>query len=113
MSTLWVREHNRVCDVLRRRWPAWTDDRLYNTARNVVVGEMMAIMMDDVINVHSDHSLSLKHKPDIYRDQYRNVNGSTTPFELLLTAMWPSALPDDFDNAQPTNSAFFSDDRSV
>jgi len=113
ISTLWVREHNRVCDMLRQQWPTWTDNRLYNTARNVIVGEMMAIMMNDVINVHSGHSLSLKHKPDIYRDWTKNVNDFTTPFELLLTAMWPSGLPENFNHASLMNFVFFSDDRSV
>ncbi|HET7530145.1 MAG TPA: peroxidase family protein [Mycobacteriales bacterium] len=35
MATLFVKEHNAVCDALAAAYPGWDDDRLYRTARLV------------------------------------------------------------------------------
>jgi hypothetical protein len=36
MFTLFVLEHNAVCDALRRDYPGWTDEELYQRARLVI-----------------------------------------------------------------------------
>jgi hypothetical protein len=36
MHTLFAREHNLLCDELRARYRAWSDDRIYHTARLIV-----------------------------------------------------------------------------
>ncbi len=33
MATVFIREHNAICDALRREYPQWTDDELYERAR--------------------------------------------------------------------------------
>ncbi|PVD22404.1 hypothetical protein C0Q70_18215 [Pomacea canaliculata] len=38
-STIWMREHNRVCDILAAAHPEWDDERLFQTARLVILGE--------------------------------------------------------------------------
>lgn len=110
MSTLWVREHNRVCDILLRQWPAWTDDQIYMTASKIVIGQMTRIMMNDVINVV--HKYSLKHKPELFYDLLQNINCSNTPIELLLISMGSSSLPDNFKNVT-MDSVLFGNNRSV
>lgn len=92
MSSLWAREHNRVCDLLMQEWPSWTDDEIYQTARRIVVGEMMTIMMNDIMDVHVAHLYPTKLRPDMFRfiDRHESVGISSTPFELFLTTMWPT-----------------------
>lgn len=92
MSVLWIREHNRVCDVLVRKWPSWTDDEVYKIARRIVTGEMMGIMMNDIIGVHTGHAYPVKLKPEIFDDRLENVNVFETPFELFLITMWPTGF---------------------
>ncbi|WP_239377445.1 peroxidase family protein [Frankia sp. Cj5] len=36
MHTLFAREHNLLCDELRRQYRGWTDERIYQTARLIV-----------------------------------------------------------------------------
>jgi len=36
LHTLFVREHNLLCDELRARYGGWSDDRVYHTARLIV-----------------------------------------------------------------------------
>lgn len=38
-ATLWLREHNRVCDLLKRDHPTWSDEQLFQTARLILIGE--------------------------------------------------------------------------
>lgn len=37
-TTLWIREHNRVCDILAKEHPDWDDERLFQTSRLIVHG---------------------------------------------------------------------------
>lgn len=41
-ATLWLREHNRVCDLLKRDHPTWSDEQLFQTARLILIGEEQA-----------------------------------------------------------------------
>ena len=38
-STIWMREHNRVCGILAGIHPEWDDERLFQTAKLVILGE--------------------------------------------------------------------------
>lgn len=40
-ATIWLREHNRVCDVLQEVHPDWDDERLFQTTRLILIGEGM------------------------------------------------------------------------
>lgn len=39
-ATIWLREHNRVCDVLKEVHPDWDDERLFQTTKLVLIGEI-------------------------------------------------------------------------
>ena len=37
-QTIWMREHNRVCDILREEHPDWDDERLFQTGKLITLG---------------------------------------------------------------------------
>lgn len=38
-ATIWLREHNRVCDILKAEHPTWDDEQLFQTTRLIIIGE--------------------------------------------------------------------------
>ncbi|MCB0655564.1 MAG: T9SS type A sorting domain-containing protein [Saprospiraceae bacterium] len=47
IHTLFVREHNRQCDVLAAEHPDWNDEQLYQYARKMVGGIIQAIVYEE------------------------------------------------------------------
>ena len=48
MSTIWLREHNRICDILLAEHPDWDDERLYQTAKLIVLAENLKITVEGI-----------------------------------------------------------------
>ena len=38
-ATIWLREHNRVCDVLKKGHPHWEDEEIFQKGKLVITGE--------------------------------------------------------------------------
>lgn len=47
LHTLWVREHNDLCDELALKFPSWDDDRLYNMARKINGAQFQKIVLEE------------------------------------------------------------------
>ncbi len=45
-ATIWLREHNRVCDILKAEHPTWDDEQLFQTARFIIIGECNLVSTD-------------------------------------------------------------------
>ena len=40
-ATIWMREHNRLCDILTELHPEWDDERYFQTAKLILLGRFM------------------------------------------------------------------------
>ncbi len=38
-AAIWLREHNRVCTILRKEHPHWEDERLYQAGKLIITGK--------------------------------------------------------------------------
>lgn len=66
-SIIFFREHNRICKILQKNNPTWNDERLYQTARNILVAITCKITIEDYIVGHIAYKLKypLKFRPEI------------------------------------------------
>ncbi|MCZ4279926.1 hypothetical protein O4H49_03995 [Kiloniella laminariae] len=94
ISTLFLREHNRLCDELALRNPDWDDERLFQTARNINIVLLLKIVIEDYINHISPV------KPPIFmvdnsfpeEEQWYRTNWIALEFDLLYR--WHGLIPD-------------------
>lgn len=72
LHTLWVREHNDICEELSSKFPSWDDDRLYNVARKINGAEFQKIVLEEFYP-----AIVGKRLPP-----YRGFQGLTNPIML-------------------------------
>lgn len=109
MNTLWLREHNRLARELGARNPDWDDDRVFETARNIVIVQFIKIVVEDYINHIAPFAVSLKADPKVaWGAQWNKPNWITTEFSLLYR--WHSLIPDTIvwgGDALPVGPSYF------
>lgn len=96
-----------MCDELVKKWPTWTDDKVYSIAKNIVLVQMMRIMLNDILDV--EH---LKYDPETFHDHLKSINNFNTPFELMLTTILPTGVPEELDYVK-MHPILSNDNRSI
>uniref|UniRef100_A0A8C5H0C7 Prostaglandin G/H synthase 1 n=1 Tax=Gouania willdenowi TaxID=441366 RepID=A0A8C5H0C7_GOUWI len=94
-ATLWLREHNRVCDVLKAEHPTWDDDQLFQTTRLIIIGETIRIVIEEYVQHLSGYLLQLKFDPTLlFNSQFQYGNRIALEFSQLYH--WHPLMPDSF-----------------
>ncbi|XP_056602967.1 prostaglandin G/H synthase 1 isoform X1 [Triplophysa dalaica] len=94
-ATLWLREHNRVCDILKKEHPSWGDEQLFQTARLIIIGETIRIVIEDYVQHLSGYLLKLKFDPSLlFTSQFQYQNRIAVEFNQLYH--WHPLMPDSF-----------------
>ncbi|XP_053549836.1 prostaglandin G/H synthase 2 [Bombina bombina] len=94
-ATIWLREHNRVCDVLMKEHPEWDDERLFQTARLILIGETIKIVIEDYVQHLSGYNFKLKFEPQLlFNQRFQYQNRIAAEFNTLYH--WHPLLPDSF-----------------
>ncbi|KAM3839509.1 prostaglandin G/H synthase 2 [Vipera latastei] len=94
-ATLWLREHNRVCAVLKGEHPEWDDERLFQTARLILTGETIKIVIEDYVQHLSGYHFKLKFDPELlFNQRFQYQNRIAAEFNTLYH--WHPLLPDTF-----------------
>ncbi|KAL0276475.1 UNVERIFIED_CONTAM: hypothetical protein PYX00_004040 [Menopon gallinae] len=115
LGTIWLREHNRLCDIILKEHPDWSDERIYQTARWIVSGELLTITAGEYFQHLAQYRLKFSYKPQLFHDN--PVQTSTQlQNEFSLMFQWHQTTPDDFSvNGQNYNMSDlrFSNNRIV
>jgi len=93
LNTLFLREHNRLCGVLERAWPDWDDARVFETARNVSIVQLIRIVVEEYVNHISPYWFSLLADPVACYDARWNRQ-NWIPVEFNLLYRWHSLVPE-------------------
>ena len=104
-----LREHNRICEVLKAANPSWDDERLFQTARNTMIVLLLNVVLGDYIN----HITPLKFPFFVQtgvaeKESWYRTNWITLEFNLLYR--WHSMVPEHIEVSEKKYK--FSDYRS-
>jgi prostaglandin-endoperoxide synthase 2 len=93
LNTLFLREHNRICAVLSHEYPNWDSDRLFQTARNVVVVLLIKIVVEEYINHIAPYHFKFRaDASSFWSEPWYRMNWMTVEFNLLYR--WHSLVAD-------------------
>nr|XP_033817250.1 prostaglandin G/H synthase 2 [Geotrypetes seraphini] len=94
-ATIWLREHNRVCDILKKEHPEWDDERIFQTTRLILIGETIKIVIEDYVQHLSGYHFKLKFDPELlFNQRFQYQNRIAAEFNTLYH--WHPLLPDTF-----------------
>ena len=97
INTLFLREHNRLCKKLEEAHPngqGWDDERVFQTARNVNIVQLIKIVVEEYINHISPFWFRLLGDPTpCYKAAWNRQNWVPVEFNLLYR--WHSLVPEE------------------
>ncbi|SOD40738.1 peroxidase family protein [Nitrosovibrio sp. Nv4] len=95
MNTLMLREHNRICDLLKEAYSKWDDERLFQTARNIMVVLLIKVVLRDYVSRFTQFGFTLDPSPGLAeRQRWYRSNWISLEFNLLYR--WHSMVPENY-----------------
>ncbi|MEO6351314.1 MAG: peroxidase family protein [Candidatus Limnocylindrales bacterium] len=92
-NVLFLREHNRIASELARAYPTWDDERLFETARNIMIVLLIKIVIEDYINHITPFIFKLRMAPKSFANPpWMRANWMSVEFQLLYR--WHGLVPD-------------------
>jgi Animal haem peroxidase len=96
INTLLLREHNRVARELARRNITWDDERVFQTARNIMIPIFINVVIEQYINHITPFPFAIKADPSVaWKANWNRPNWITAEFSLLYR--WHSLMPDEIE----------------
>ncbi len=93
INVMFLREHNRLCGVLEGVNPDWDDERVFQTARNVNIVQLIKIVIEEYINHISPYWFRmLGDSSPCYKAAWNRPNWIPVEFNLLYR--WHSLIPE-------------------
>ena len=92
MNILFLREHNRLAAMLEAANPPWDSERVFETARNIVIVMFIKIVVEEYINHINTSVFRFRADPRAaWKADWNRPNWMTTEFSLLYR--WHSLVP--------------------
>ena len=92
MNTLFLREHNRLAGIIEKANPAWDDERVFETARNITIVLFIKVVVEEYINHIAPTPIFVTDPSIAWNAPWNKPNWLTTEFSLLYR--WHSLVPD-------------------
>lgn len=92
ISTLFLREHNRICTKLKALNEKWDDERFFQTARNINIVLLMKLLIVDYINHIFGSKLFIFDRSFAERQQWYRTPWISIEFDMLYR--WHGLIPD-------------------
>ena len=93
LNTLFLREHNRLCALLEYAYPGWDDTRVFETARNVNIVQLIKVVIEEYVNHISPYHFKMLANPSAcYKAIWNRQNWIPVEFNLLYR--WHSLVPE-------------------
>lgn len=92
LNVLFLREHNRLAGLLERAHPGWDDERIFQTARNVLIVLLIKIVIEEYINHITPYLFRLAADPAPFTNpRWYRQNWMAIEFNLLYR--WHGLIP--------------------
>ncbi|MER5323237.1 peroxidase family protein [Streptosporangium roseum] len=95
LTVLFLREHNRVARLLAGHYPRWDDERLFQTARNILIVLLIKLVVEEYINhitpYHFRFTLDPRLSAMLARAPWHRENWASAEFNLVYR--WHSLIP--------------------
>ncbi|MEU7897196.1 peroxidase family protein [Nonomuraea sp. NPDC049152] len=95
LTVLFLREHNRVVTVLAEHYPGWDDERLFQTARNILIVLLIKLVVEEYINhitpYHFRFTLDPRLSTRLACAPWQRENWASVEFNLVYR--WHSLIP--------------------
>ena len=96
LNTIMLREHNRICDLMKDDNPEWDDERIFQTTRNIMIVLLIKVVLQDYIGNFSRLEFTLEPTPGMAEKQpWYRTNWIALEFNLLYR--WHSMVPEKFE----------------
>lgn len=84
LNTLFLREHNRLAALLEQQHGDWDDERVFETARNIIIVMFIKIVVEEYINHINSTEFPLQADPRAaWHARWNRPNWMTVEFSLL------------------------------
>ncbi|MGW4957458.1 peroxidase family protein [Nonomuraea sp. NPDC004186] len=95
LTVLFLREHNRIARLLTQEHPHWDDERLFQTARNILIVLLIKLVVEEYINhitpYHFRFTLDPRLSATLAHAPWHRQNWASVEFNLVYR--WHSLIP--------------------
>jgi prostaglandin-endoperoxide synthase 2 len=99
MNIVFLREHNRVAGILVGENPEWDDERIFQTARNILIAILLKLVVEEYIMHIAPFDFPIEAVPLIAdQELWNRPNWCAIEFNLLYR--WHPLVPDTIGNGQ-------------
>lgn len=92
INVLLLREHNRLAALIEGNNPAWSDEDVFQTTRNILIVMFIKIVVEEYINHINTSKFKVRANPKVsWGADWNRPNWMTVEFSLLYR--WHSLVP--------------------